>query len=320
MKSWLANAVLILGTLVVMAGVLEAMCRTVIDTGLNYHIEMWKYATQVKRIADNPEVGHEHRPGVSARLMSVDVAINHLGLRNAEVGEKRNGTTRILMLGDSVTFGWGVPQDQTMSAVLGRRLAESRPVEVINTGVGNYNTAMEVAYFRTRGVQLAPDLVILNFFINDAEPTPVYRDVPWYARHAYLYPVVGGAWDGFQRRLAGEADWQSYYAGLYEAPGWQRAQDSIRTLAELCRERGIPLVIANLPELRILAPYPFGHVSTQLAGLAAEIGAAYVDLLPAVAAEEPARLWVTVPDPHPNAVAHQLMGDALAAFIAPRLP
>ena len=108
MKKLFANILLLLGTVLVMAGMFEVACRTVADTGVQYDIEMWKYATAIKGIATDPIIGHEHTPGTAARLMGHDVTINSLGLRNAEIAVKKpEGTTRILMLGDSIVFGWG---------------------------------------------------------------------------------------------------------------------------------------------------------------------------------------------------------------------
>lgn len=319
MKRFLTNVAVLAATVVVMAAAFELACRTVADTGMQYDIEMWKYATAIKRIAADPAIGHEHTPGTAAHLMGADVTINSLGLRNAEIEpEKPEGTTRILMLGDSIVFGWGVDQDKTMSVDLAHDLAAGGfgPAEVINTGVGNYNTAMEVAYFLKSGAQLKPDIVVLNYFINDAEPTPTYTPVPWYAKRFYAYAVTGGAWDIVKRTFLGGPEWKDYYAGLYAdgRPGWTVARDNIRSLAAYCREHGIRLVMTNIPELHELKPYPFADINAKLAGLAQAENIEYLDFLPALAAEPPASLWVTAPDPHPNAKAHALMARALADY------
>lgn len=326
MRKLLANGLVLLVTVAVMAGMFEVACRTVANTGMQYDIEMWKYATQIKRIAADPAVGHEHTPGTAAHLMGSDVTINSGGLRDREIAAgKPEGVTRIMMLGDSIVFGWGVAQDKTMSVVLEQDLKNGGfgPAQVINTGVGNYNTAMEVAYFLKSGALLQPDVVVLNYFINDAEPTPTYAPVPWYARHFYAYAVSGGAWDIFKRTLLGGPAWQEYYAALYRdgQPGWTQAQDAITRLAAYCREHGIRLVMTNIPELRELKAYPFADVNAKLEGLARSEHIEYVDFLPAVAPEPPAGLWVTAPDPHPNAKAHALMARRLADyFLANRTP
>jgi lysophospholipase L1-like esterase len=72
--------------------------------------------------------------------------------------------------------------------------------------------------------------------------------------------------------------------------------------------------MSNIPELRRFSPYPFADVNAKLAALAAQEGIEYVDLLPAVAGEAPDSLWVTAPDPHPNAKAHALMARRLGDY------
>ena len=72
------------------------------------------------------------------------------------------------MLGDSLTFGWGVPFGETTAKRLHMMLINDStppygrgdPVEVINAGVGNYNPAMEVAWFFDEGVKYRPDVVV----------------------------------------------------------------------------------------------------------------------------------------------------------------
>ena len=44
-----------------------------------------------------------------------------------------------------------------------------RPVRVINSGVGGYNTVQEVTYFKREGITLQPDLVLLTYIGNDIE-------------------------------------------------------------------------------------------------------------------------------------------------------
>jgi lysophospholipase L1-like esterase len=320
MKRTVGNTLLILTTVALMLAAFETVSRNVIDNGLQYDLEMWKYATQLKRISDNPAIGHEHRPGARAHLMGADVAINALGLRNAEIaGQKPAGAKRIVMLGDSITFGWGVANDATMSVLLERELNERGygQAEVINTGVGNYNTTMEVAYFLERGASLNPDVIVLNYFINDAEPTPSYTAPSWIARHSYAYVVLGGGWDRFKRLILGGPDWRAAYAALYDdaAPGWAAARENIRRLAAYCREHDIRLVLTNIPELHELDPYPFEFVNAKVRDLAMESGIEYLDLLPALRSEAASSLWVTAPDPHPNAKAHALMARALADYL-----
>jgi lysophospholipase L1-like esterase len=95
----------------------------------------------------------------------VDVTHNALGFRGPEVSPaKPPGGIRVLMLGDSFTYGIGVADDESFSA----RLEALDPrLEVLNTGVNGYGTAQELLLLRDQGLALDPDVVIVNFFWND---------------------------------------------------------------------------------------------------------------------------------------------------------
>lgn len=321
MRSFISSSLLTLLSLVFAVGVFEVACRTIVDTGMHYHLEMWKYAVFLKEVAPDPAIGHQHKANSQARLMGVDVSINALGMRDSEVPTEAPGKARVLMLGDSITFGWGVPQAETVAARLGPRLSElsGEPVEVLNSGVGNYNTSMEVAWFERNGLDLNPDVVVLNVFINDAEPTPRQDAVPWWDKILYSRVILFGALDTVVRTALGGPDWKTYYRELYlpQAEGWAAMQQAIARLADLCRERNIKLVIVDYPELRELSPYPFADVSDKIAAQAKAVGAPYIPLLPAVATQAPSDLWVTVPDPHPNSLASGLFTDYLAPRLVP---
>lgn len=310
-------AALVLGTLA-----LEAVTRVVFDRhGMHYALEMWKYARQVKQPSRVAAMGHEHAPNRRAVLMGVEVETNSLGLRDREFAvPKPPGVRRILVLGDSMTFGWGARAEDTYPKVLERLLAaDGSPVEVINTGVGNYNTAQEVAYFKERGLQLEPDEVVLGFFINDAEPTPTPSE-DLIARHSYAYVVASSFGDALARRFGWKPSLTAYYDGLYDEdhPGWQACREALVELSRLSRRHGITLTIALIPELH--APdehYPFKRAHARVAEVAAQEGVPVIDLLPWFAGIPPESLWVSPGDAHANARAHEIIARALHGALSP---
>lgn len=293
----------------------EAYVSYAVDDGMQFDLEMWRYSRHIKRVSANPAIGHEHTPGSRAHLMGADVAISSQGLRDREFDSTpAPGRTRILMLGDSLAFGWGVPVDKTYSKRLEQMLrAADHDVEVINTGVGNYNTEMEVAYFLERGAKLKPHYVVLNYFINDAEPTPRYQ-TSFIARHSRAFVYFASRADAALRHvnLANHADWQDYYASLYkEGEGLSRVAAAIDRLARHCRQEGIALYVANYPELRNPREYPFPYVDRAIERIAADYGLKYIPLLTAVRDLQPESLWVTRPDPHPSVLAHEVFAQEL---------
>jgi lysophospholipase L1-like esterase len=303
----------VLAVFAVIGIALELYVRFKVDDGMRFDLEMWKYARSLKQVSRNPAIGHEHRPASSAHLMGVDVRINRQKLRDDNYSYERPADTqRILMLGDSITFGWGVPIEQTVSKRLEQRLREAgRKVDVINMGVGNYNTTMEVAYFLTEGIKYDPQVVVLNYFINDAEPTPTYESFNFVERYSYAYVWLRGRLDVVSRQLAHQPNWWEYYLGLYESHGWNAAEEGIARLAAYCHRNRIRLLIANYPELRELKHYRFDRVRELVRGVAVRNGAEHLDLYDAVRNEGEPQLWVTKPDPHPSSYAHKVFANAM---------
>src|SRR5688572_28552622 len=105
-KRRLLDLLTVLISLAVTALCFEVLTRVIVDDGMQFDLEMWKYARDVKQVSPDPLLGHEHAPNRHARLMGVDFRTNSKGLRDREFSYERTpGTLRVLMLGDSLTVG-----------------------------------------------------------------------------------------------------------------------------------------------------------------------------------------------------------------------
>jgi lysophospholipase L1-like esterase len=94
------------------------------------------------------------------------VHINSHGTRGAEFQvPKPSNVVRILCLGDSVTFGWGLSEEETYSKILEGRLQQEikddRRIEVINAGVNAWSYPQLSIYLREYGLRFQPDYVVL---------------------------------------------------------------------------------------------------------------------------------------------------------------
>lgn len=311
----LAAAALLVGALL-----LEAATRVVMDNnGMHFGVEMWKYARTLKRKSADPNIGHEHVASGAATLMGVPVTISSQGLRDRDYAIPRpEGVHRILVLGDSMTLGWGARIEDTYAKVLERRLNESSAahgpqIEIVNTGVGNYNTNQEVAWFVRSGLDFQPNAILLAFYINDAEPTPVERQT-WLAQHSYLYVFGSSGGIAVKRKLGLAPTFFEYYRDLYQddRPGWQACQAAIRRLAAVCRERNIPLRLMLIPELHFpQGAYPFQREHALVVKLAEAENVPTLDLQHAFEGIPPRELWVSPGDAHPNAKAHAIIAAQL---------
>jgi hypothetical protein len=129
---------------------------------------------QMVFLSDDPRIVYELIPNVTATFQGQECAINAEGHRDAPwpAPARTPDSLRIVGIGDSVMFGWGVRAEETFLSVLQRSLAEALPgtrVEVLNTGVPGYNTAMEVAAFERYSLRWRPDIVILDYVGNDTD-------------------------------------------------------------------------------------------------------------------------------------------------------
>lgn len=115
---------------------------------------------------------------VSTNEFNVQYHINELGLRDYPVKkEKSEDEYRILFLGDSFTEGQGVQIEDTMVKKVEDLLNQqsfstdesppNRHFRTINAGAAGYSTLLEYLYLKNKGIELNPDLVIVNLNVTD---------------------------------------------------------------------------------------------------------------------------------------------------------
>src|SRR5438093_367432 len=144
----------------------------------------------------NDRIVYELRPGFRGRFLGQDLAINSLGMRSPERPlAKRRGTFRVVGIGDSVMFGWGVAAAETYLSILERDLEArfaGRRFEVWNLAVPGYNSVQEVESFAEKVDRLEPDLVIVGWVGNDMDLPNFLAEPPdpWSLRRFFLLDLV----------------------------------------------------------------------------------------------------------------------------------
>lgn len=113
-------------------------------------------------------LGWAQQPGQEGHFVhrdfSVKVKINSHGLRDEEYSLVRTGKKRMLVLGDSFGWGFGVEQHERFTELLE---AMHSDWEIINAAVSGYGTGQQFLYLKNRGMHYQPDVVLLLFFRND---------------------------------------------------------------------------------------------------------------------------------------------------------
>lgn len=140
----------------------------------------------IYRRSQNPYLRYELVPGIQGE----QIRTNLDGFRGREYSiVKPKNTFRIIMLGDSETFSQKLQENEALSAQLESILnQQSKGVryEVLNFGVEGYSTFQELEMLETKGLKYGPDLLILNYCLNDPEPGEYYFDKSFLIRHSAL--------------------------------------------------------------------------------------------------------------------------------------
>jgi GDSL-like Lipase/Acylhydrolase family len=250
---------------------------------------LYDLRTQALSVARAPDLGfgirswtvhHALRPGYS----SPNIHINSFGLRSPEVAvPKPAGTVRILLLGDSFTFGLRVRDDETFGRRLEERLRSasgSTPIEVVSAGVISYCPLLEYLQYRHQLHVLEPDLVVLNFDMSDVQDHMAYsRDavlgsdgVPLFVTEPSLAHQTPSAmpklllFEWIERRVQGARGRvestlqgvpfvrdQDRYLWTFDAgPDWdveaRAAMAPIQHLSQLLERDRIALLVATYPQ------------------------------------------------------------------------
>lgn len=273
----------------------------------------------------------------------VSYRVNADGFRDrAYARAKPTGTFRIVVLGHSVAFGWGVALEDTYPKLLEARLdtGSGTHIEVLNLAVSGYNAYTEAALFHDVGVGYRPDLVMVEFGINDLNDPTLHFDGNTTAAlripdEAYPNPALRrppppppSVWV----RACAASRLCSFFLnrsrppvppGLIGAaivphedpsPGelaWLRARyDDIAHTAEAVGARFVIVVFPYAGQVENDAPH---RVQERLESLGREAGWPTVDLLPVLrdAARNGTRLFLD--SWHLTAAGNQIVADALAS-------
>jgi len=138
--------------------------------GIDNYKHHSKYREELLQDSKVPKVVFEHKIDSSIEAGRV-YRTNNIGGRGGHIEiPKPEGLYRILFVGDSITFGWGVAEEDIYVTRIEQALRElcgPDKIECVNLSVLGYNTVQEVALLNHRGVKVEPDLVCIVFCGND---------------------------------------------------------------------------------------------------------------------------------------------------------
>ena len=221
-------------------------------------------------------------------------------------------------------MAWGVPEEEGLVARVEKALNERKSMKTglkyvgINSGIGNFNTLYEVELFESQVDKTNPDLVVLQYYINDAEPNPADRDNPIFMKSVALALAY------FRLKSAlttGTSTLEEYYDALYKdgQDNWENTKGAVRKLKRICEERGIPLLVFLVPEVHdFSADSPYRKIYKLLDRTFGEMGITFINPVEAMLTTfgpHSKGTSVAKDDPHPNGDAHRVMAKVLSNYL-----
>jgi len=282
-------------------------------------------------------IRHNLSPDYLDTWERITYRINSLGLRGPEVSaEKAADTVRILVLGDSVAFGWGIEEENTLVYQLQQRLNQPQTgtrFEVWNAGVPGYATWHELAYLVEAGETFDPDLTLVAFLFNDVDGNneAVHKQPLGMGSVAKAFTLLTrkSAFLCFLRNTA--LSFRLRRLQPCQGPNcWDETETLLDGLVEQSRKLGSALVLVAFPMRlqvepdaepgyfdRALGENPQENYQDVIARLCHERGIAYLDLLSPfqdAMMQEQSTLFLD-PD-HPNGRGHHVAAEAIYQLLA----
>lgn len=257
---------------------------------------------------------------------SVTYRLNMFGMRGPDLSAQKSANVfRILFLGDSITFGEGVREEDIFPTRVQSLLSAKMPgkeIQVVNAGVQGYGTKEEVGSYFLTGIAYKPDAVVIGFYLNDA--TDFGETIRQNDAKNHAMPLTGMAKfskiaEYFQRRARAREQQEEFFAttrASFKSKHWEDCKGELLKLRGESEKWKFKLLIVIFPVLWDLDHYPLEDVHKLLHEQFAELGIAYIDLLDTFRGHNAESLWVHPTDQHPNEIAHRMAAEKIAEYLA----
>lgn len=310
-----------------------------------YHFEearhiQYKLKPLVDVQAVNPFNEIEVEKNITFRLTS-----NRDGFRERPFVPKQAGVVRIVTLGDSSTFGWGVDAEHTYQRQLEERLNArylDRRFEVLNLGIPGYNSRHGVGVLRHYAEQMEPDVMIFGFGANDPRlvpaPTSTLLDRDTNVMSGIRFGLLKLRTYSLLRRLVftlRDPIATGRQEELVEAVSLPQFRDNLRTFVSTASAIGGRSVFVsvctgiqsyaeamreiaseqNVPMLDVRQLFTDNIEALKAGPLYPDLVAAYRQRYGRRAMDHRQSLYVTSDGCHPHRVGHSLIADRLADIV-----
>lgn len=295
------------------------------------------------RLVDDPVLNWRFIPHSRVQDGKIGVVYNSIGFRDSEHPKlKPPGVRRVVIVGDSVTEGSGVEADEIFSSWLQRILGPQ--YEVINLGMSGLNTPQEVHILEVEGLDYDPDVVILNFVLNDCDFFSEFHAAKQFVQDkdakigllgdigidprikrllkssAFVYFLKSRV-EHLIGMVTGKGE-SNYYLNLWSQDYChQRIAEGFEKLTDLQARNSFQVHVLIWPLLVEYNPYAFAHIHERVKQEAEKRGFQVLDLYEAFASTSYRKLQLTAEDNvHPNGEGHRLAAERYVAWRREQAP
>jgi len=247
--------------------------------------------------------------------------------------KKEENTLRIVFIGDSYTYGFGVHEEDTFVQVAKRLLAKEltdNPIECLNFSRRGANSKKELHILKNKALKFNPDLIILGFVLNDFTTQKRHRRFTdkWATKVAKFKPLL--KLESFSRL--------AYYIDEFIFKSFSGAAevhiDNLNSLFDPKRNEEFPELYSVLEEmisiisqrqgLVLFFPHFMKNEEKQIfyqegkrlvSALCQKHQVAFIEVLPYLKDKPFYKWWLNRKDHHPNTIAHTRIGELIASQI-----
>ena len=273
--------------------------------------------------SDNPILVYEPIPNTRVQYDGYWVKLNRTtietvnsdGFRGRDYSvDKPKGVYRIVVLGDSFTEGPGVNDNETFSYYLEQMLnalnISGKKFEVLNLGVGGYNTLQEVERLRVKGLKYNPNLVIIAHHASDVENISEIEKNMNEMYNSYINGTANITNNTFYDILAyfRNKAFKNFYKEIENMPFdqvFENVRQPMEDLYNLSLQENFSLMITHFPN----GVYMEREQAEKLSKFSDEKGICYLDFIEAYEDKNLYSQIVAPNDAHPNPYAHEVFAD-----------
>ena len=262
---------------------------------------------------------------------------NPYGLRGKPVPISHDGRYRIIVQGDSLTWGQGVyPIDKRFTEIVEKKLLEDefpKGVVVFNAGASGHNLVNHISYVRFVG-NLHPDFVLYQWYVNDMDNKPDYSNVKtpplvsnkkihtYLWQHSALYYLLQQRYGIIRNLMGKQISYQEYLVNRFENPQSEHstlADSQIGQLFEAYTSRGIDFGIVLFPSFSLdLNDYRLDFLHDRVLDHCEKHGINCLDLRSIYQGNtDNMSLWANAFDAHPGDLAHSMAAEAIYEHFRP---